>query len=218
MHTNRAGDRPRSVDNPDGLVERLPELQTDSRSKPRSGSGAEPHPLVDASVFVAALPEHDDYLRGLVWATVRDREAIDDIMQATYERAYQALPKFEGRSSLRTWLHTICFRTSIDHIRHESGRRTSSLEIVGPESQLVDATRPPVAGSPAGDPADGVAARNEALGLLERLDPEQRALLYFTAGLGYSFDEVAEIVGQPRGTVASKVSRAKERLRRGPRP
>ncbi|MEM7275500.1 MAG: RNA polymerase sigma factor [Actinomycetota bacterium] len=176
----------------------------------RAGPGS-----TGAAGFVASLFDHDDYLRGLVWAVVRDSNVVDDIMQLSYERAYRSIDRFDGRSSLRSWLHTICYRTAIDHIRHESRRPKVSLEVVG-----VD---PPVAGDGAavadgGRLDDGVLDGMEAVDLLGRLDPEQRGLLYFTAALGYSYDEVAEISGLSRGTVASKVSRAKDRLRTGGRP
>lgn len=159
----------------------------------------------DASSFVAALPEHDDYLRGLVWAVVRDPNAVDDVMQATYERAYRSLDRFDGRSSLRTWLHTICYRTAIDHIRYESRHRTVPFDAVALENEAI--TEPSITGE--------IVAGLEAFDALARLDPEQRSLLYLTAGLGYSYDDVAEIVDLPRGTVASKVNRAKEKLRKG---
>ena len=166
-----------------------------------------PPPFADAESFAEILPEHDDYLRGVVWAVVRDPDVIDDIMQATYEKAYRSVGGFDGRSSLRTWLHTICYRTAIDHIRHELRQHRVSLDVAATEA--IDPRQRSM--------SDDVDKRLVAIDVLARLDPEHRALLYFTAGLGYSYDEVAEIVGMSRGTVASKVSRAKDRLRKGVR-
>ncbi|MEM8924960.1 MAG: RNA polymerase sigma factor [Actinomycetota bacterium] len=170
-----------------------------------SPDGSPAAPFTDAASFVAALREHDDYLRGLVQAVVRDRDAVDDVMQAAYERAYRALDGFDGRSALRTWLHTICYRTAVDHIRYESSRPADSLDAA--VSPPPSATRASISGE--------IMVDLEAIDLLARLDPEQRMLLYLTAGLGHSYDDVAELVGMQRGTVASKVSRAKERLRKG---
>jgi RNA polymerase sigma-70 factor (ECF subfamily) len=171
--------------------------------RPRGEGGA--RHFADAASFAAVLPEHDDYLRGIVWAVVRDRHAIDDIMQSAYEKAYRSIATFDGRSSLRTWLHSICYRTAIDHLRYETRRRHGSLSSVGSEPRSDTHT----------ETSDEVVSAMEAADVLARLEPEQRALLYLTAGLGYSYDEVAEIVGMPRGTVASQVSRAKDRLRKG---
>ena len=49
---------------------------------------------------------------------------------------------------------------------------------------------------------------------LERLDPDARTLIMLTGVVGMSFDEAAEVTGTPRGTVASRVSRARAELRR----
>lgn len=158
-----------------------------------------------AAAFTAALREHDEYLRGVAWAVVRDANVIDDVMQMTYERAYRGRNQFDGRSALRTWLHTICYRTAVDHIRRVANQRNVPLESEsGPRPEAVTTSQ-------TGEIVVGM----EATDILRALNPEQRALLYMTAGLGYSFEEVAEIVGMKRGTVASKVSRAKAKLRRG---
>lgn len=160
----------------------------------------------DVDRFVAALREHDGYLRGLVWAVVRDSDVIDDVMQAAYEQAYRSLGTFDGRSSMRTWLHTISYRRAVDHVRYESRRRTVPLD-----DNAAAGLR-----STAAAIADHRLAAMEVVSLLDRLDSNERALLYLTAGLGYGYDEVAAIVDLPRGTVASRVSRAKDKLRKGP--
>lgn len=167
-------------------------------------SADRPAPFNDAADFVAAIREHDDYLRGVVRAVIRNPDVVDDVMQAAYERAYRALNRFDGRSALRTWLHTICYRTAVDHIRYSSSRPAVSLE-AGTHPQSV-AAQASISGE--------VMIDLEATDLLARLDPEQRMLLYLTAALGYSYDQVAEQLDMQRGTVASKVSRAKERLRK----
>jgi len=160
--------------------------------------------FADAAAFVAAVREHDGYLRGLVRAVVRNGDVVDDVMQEGYERAYRALDRFDGRSSLRTWLHTICYRAAIDYIRYDSSRPASSLDAV--------ATPPSIAAQ--ASISGEVVVDLEAIDLLARIDPEQRMLLYLTAVVGYSYDDVAALVGMNRGTVASKVGRAKERLRK----
>ena len=136
------------------------------------------HRFPDAASFASVLPQHDDYLRGIVWAVVRDPDVLDDVMQSAYEKAYRSIATFDGRSSLRTWLHSICYRTAIDHLRYESRRKHGSLESVAAEPlSLAHAEK-----------SDEVVNGMEAADVLSRLDPEQRALLYLTAGLGYSYN------------------------------
>lgn len=106
----------------------------------------------------------------------------------------------------RTWLHTICYRAAIDHLRYESRHPRTSLDALPSE--------------PVGAWAEMTQTVDDQLvaaDVMARIEPEQRALLYMAAGLGFTFDEVAEITGLNRGTVASRVSRAKDRLRGGAR-
>lgn len=156
----------------------------------------------DAHAFGSLIRTWDHDLRGVVWAVVRSNHATDDVMQNAYEKAFRAIDGFDGRASLKSWLHSICYRAAIDYVRYE-GRRShddvSELSVV-PESP--DAATQAVAGI-------------ELELAFDSLDEEQRVLLMLTAGLGYSYDEVAEIVGMPRGTVASRASRARAQLDRG---
>lgn len=154
----------------------------------------------DAPAFGSLARQWDSSLRAVVWSVVRSADATDDVMQAAYEKAFRSISGFRGGSSLKTWLHSICWRTAIDHVRYEGRRRHQPLDQVG------DVAAEASTSSAALD-------RVELASVLERLDPDVRSLLMLTAGLGYSFDEVAEIVDMPRGTVASKVGRARRSLR-----
>jgi len=161
----------------------------------------------DAAAFGALIETFDHDLRGVVWSIVRSDHATDDVMQAAYEKAFRAIRNFDGRSSLKTWLHRIAYRAAIDHLRYEGRRRHADIDDLtesGPFARL--ASTP----SSAGDVDD----RLEVEALLADLDPDQRALVMMTLGLGYTYDEAAEITDVNRGTVASKVSRAREKLRR----
>src|SRR4051812_16042438 len=71
-----------------------------------------------------------------VWrlcAVLGDRQSADDLTQETYLRAFAALHRFEGRSSLRTWLLAIARRVCADAIRSQKGRR---LALVGRDAEL----------------------------------------------------------------------------------
>ncbi len=155
----------------------------------------------DAAAFGALIRLYDSDLRGVVWNVVRNGHATDDVMQAAYEKAFRSVRQFDRRSSMKTWLHSICYRSAIDHVRYEAHRRHETLDplinVAGPDN---------VPGS--------ALARLEVDSALASLDPDQRAMLMLTAVLGYSFDETAQIVGRRRGTVASKVGRARRELRR----
>ncbi len=137
----------------------------------------------------------------MVWAVLRDGHATDDVMQAAYEKAFRSIAGFGGDSSLKTWLHSICYGCAIDHIRYEGRRRHTPLDL------LADTAGP-------SSTSDDALAHMTLADALDRLDPETRALLMMTTALGFSFDETAEVTGLARGTVASRVGRARDLLRK----
>ena len=155
----------------------------------------------DPADFGCLLRQHDRDLRGVVWSVVRDRDAVDVVIQMAYEKAFRSLGSFEARSAVKTWLHTICYRTAIDYLRYENRRRHLSLASIEQEPSNQST-------------ADAAIAGIELEQALNYIDAESRSMLTMTAGLGLTFDEVAHITGVPRGTVASKVSRARTQLRK----
>ncbi len=158
----------------------------------------------DPAAFGQLIRVWDRDLRGVAWSVVRSGPATDDVMQDAYERAFRALDRFDGRSAMKTWMHSIVYRTAIDHVRFEGRRRHDDVEGLRPVADTVDRSTPEAT----------VLGREELAGVLEDCTPEQRAMLMLTAGLGYSFDETAELLGESRGTVASRVSRARAKLSR----
>ena len=176
-----------------------------SRSLERILSSSLPAELVaracagDAVAFGAIARIVDSDLRGVVWAVLRDQHSVDDVMQAAYEKAFREIAGFQERSSLKTWLHSICYRTAIDHLRYEARRQHENVD-----TTLLESPR---------SIGDDVATRIEFAAVMDRMDPTTRTLLMLTAGFGHSYDEVAEITGIARGTVASRVARAKDKIR-----
>jgi RNA polymerase sigma-70 factor (ECF subfamily) len=142
-----------------------------------------------------------------VWrwcAHLADRQAAEDLTQETYLRALPALRRFEGRSSVRTWLLSIARRVCADHLR---SRRRRPLVLVGDDSALSDLAD---GGSTAS--ADEIAGTVAAQDVLARLNPERREAFVLTQLLGLSYAEAAEIVDCPIGTIRSRVARARADL------
>ncbi len=130
-----------------------------------------------------------------------DRQSADDLTQETYLRAFASLHRFEGRSSVRTWLLTIARRVCADAVR---SRRRRRLTLVREERDL-ELLSP----APFGDPtADGASVTD----LLARLDPDRREAFVLTQLLGLPYAEAAEVAGCPVGTIRSRVARARADL------
>jgi RNA polymerase sigma-70 factor (ECF subfamily) len=139
-----------------------------------------------------------------VWrlcASLGDRDSADDLTQETYLRAFGSLHRFEGRSSLRTWLLSIARRVCADAVR---SRRRRLLTLVRDDADLEA-----MAGS---DGADHVAESSAVADLLGRLDADRREAFVLTQLLGLSYAEAAEVAGCPVGTIRSRVARARTDL------
>jgi RNA polymerase sigma-70 factor (ECF subfamily) len=136
-----------------------------------------------------------------VWrltAALVDPGAADDLTQETFLRAFRALPGFEGRSSVRTWLLGIARRACADHLRAVVRRRRLDARLAA--QAYTDIPHP--------DPAHRLGTHD----LLRRLSEERRTAFVLTQVLGLSYAEAAAVEDVPIGTIRSRVARARDDL------
>jgi RNA polymerase sigma-70 factor (ECF subfamily) len=118
-----------------------------------------------------------------------ERSDVDELVQDTFVRAFQALHGFRGDSSLRTWLFTIERRLLLDR-RRAARRRREQAEVVEHDAATeYDALDTVV--------ADETRQRLERA--VERLSPTQREVFTLRVGEGLSYREIAEAVGTTEG-------------------
>ena len=173
---------------------RAPDQDLARRAK--RGEGAACHDMVDrysASLYRLAV--------GLV-GNAADAE---DVLQETFAGAFKALDRFEGRSSLRTWLTRILVRQAARHHRTRSRHRTVSLEAVA------ETEAGPGRGSRSGDTESD--ARMDVMAALDRLAPIHREVVVLRELQGMSYREIADVLDVPRGTVESRLFRARRMLK-----
>ena len=147
----------------------------------------------DRTALAAFVRETQDH----VWrycAYLGRGSDVGDLVQETYVRALRALPRFEGRSSARTWLLAIARRVCADSIR--AARRRRSIESLWRRDHPVE------------DPSGVV----DAGLLVQTLAPERREAFVLTQLVGLSYAEAAEVCGVPVGTIRSRIARAREDL------
>ena len=154
---------------------------------------------LDADAFVELVERHDVSHRRLAFRLLGDSGRMDDVLQEAYARAFRALPRFRGDSSLETWLYRIVYNACVDDLRR---RR---------EHETLDEWDDRLAANPTDIPTD-IAERLDLAAALASLPPELRAvvLLIDAEGLGYA--EAADVLGVPAGTVASRLNRARSHL------
>jgi RNA polymerase sigma-70 factor (ECF subfamily) len=132
-----------------------------------------------------------------------DRDAAEEVAQEASLRALAGASRFDSRASLATWLHRITVNCATDRLRDRA------REPIDPAELLARAWRPQQTPDLAAEQAELVRL---ALASLSALPEECRAAFVLTQLDGYSYDEAAAIEGQPRGTIASRVFRAKKIL------
>jgi len=150
---------------------------------------------VDSSAILAEIPRLRRYAR----AMLGDRAAADDLVQDTLERAWSRLHQWRAGSDMRAWLFGIMHNLRIDQLRRP---RLSAHSIDADDFDVP--TR---------------ATQNDQLELrdiesaLSRLPDEQREVLLLVALEEMSYADIAAMLGIPAGTVMSRLSRGRERLR-----
>lgn len=151
---------------------------------------------MDSRAIIAELPRLRRYAR----AMLGDRAAADDLVQDTLERAWSRLAQWRPGSDLRAWLFGIMHNLRVDQLRR-GGLATTSLDE---------------------DEAGNVPVRATQSDLLEVMDlesalcqlpEEQRQILLLVALEEMSYADIAALLGIPVGTVMSRLSRGRERLR-----
>ena len=140
-----------------------------------------------------------------------DGEAAADACQDAFLKAYRAIAQYRG-GSFKSWLLRIVTNTCYDQIRYKGRRPANSLEEItenpGPDSvKLVNGSE---------RPEDRV-MRDELSDLIQmgigQLPEDQRIVLVLSDVQNFTYQEIAEIIDQPLGTVKSRLSRGRRKLR-----
>jgi len=156
----------------------------------------------DRDAFVELMGTYDRRLRSLAYRLLDDRDAMVDAMQDVYVKAFRALPAFEGRSSVSTWLYRITYTTCLDYIERRRQAPWEYNDADPPSLRLVP------------DPADEVVVRADLAAALRSLSSEARAAVLMVDRDGYDYRSTAAALGIPMGTLASRLSAARAALRR----
>jgi len=161
----------------------------------------------DHGAFHALVDRHAKVLFRTALSLSSTRSDAEDLVQETFAGAYKSLPRFDGRSSVRTWLTRILMRRAADAWRSGACRRgTIRLDEEGPAT--------PESPRSAGTSTVAVDRKLDVHQMLQRLAPEHREILTLRELSGLSYAEIAQTLNVPQGTVESRLYRAREELRR----
>jgi RNA polymerase sigma-70 factor (ECF subfamily) len=178
------------------------------------------------TIDVAELEAHRPSLIGHCYRMLGSATDAEDAVQETIVRAWRSLDRFEGRSSLRTWLHRIATNVCLDAVS-DSSRRFRPMEelpagTIRSPLESLDRTHwlepiPDAHAIPADSDPHETAVLRQSIRLafvaaLQQLPPRQRAALLLTEVLGWSAAEAAECLETSVGSVNSALQRARATL------
>ena len=171
----------------------------------------------DKTAFDLLARKYQHKLAKLISRYVRDRREVEDVTQEALIKAYRAIGGFRGESAFYTWLYRIAVNTAKNYLESQ-GRRPpgSDMEIEGAE--LIES------GEGLRDQAtpERQMLTNEIATtvhrVLEHLPPDLRTAITLREIEGMSYEEIAEVMDCPIGTVRSRIFRAREAIDQELRP
>jgi RNA polymerase sigma-70 factor (ECF subfamily) len=175
----------------------------------------------EVSAFEMLVVKYQRRIERLISRMVRDADLVQDIAQETFIRAYRALPQFRGDSAFYTWLYRIAVNTAKkalverkrDPLVNESALLSSEdgEEPSRVENELSDGSTP-----------DAVLASKEIAATvnaaIDALSEDLRQAIVLREIEGLSYEEIADVMNCPIGTVRSRIFRAREAIATKLRP
>ena len=165
----------------------------------------------DKGAFDLLVLKYQHKIVNLVMRYVRDPELALDITQEAFIKAYRALPRFRGDSAFYTWMYRIAVNTAKNHLAAQRRRPMDvELDLQDPEqydlhSKLKETDTP-----------EGVTLRNELKETVERaisaLPEDLRTAIILRELEGMSYEEIAQTMECPVGTVRSRIFRARDAI------
>ena len=164
----------------------------------------------DLRAFDLLVLKYQGRIGALVSRYIADAGEVEDVTQEAFIKAYRALSKFRGDSAFYTWLYRIAANAAKNHLVAKGRRPGADATIedaeVFDDGGLVSETTSPEAMAM----GDELAAVVEQA--LQSLPEELRAALTLRELEGLSYDDIAEVLGCPVGTVRSRIFRAREAI------
>jgi len=172
----------------------------------------------DKRAFDLLVSKYQRKIFRLLSRLIRDSGEIEDVAQEAFIKAYRALPNFRGESAFYTWLYRIAINTAKNHLVAQGRRAPTSTEAEVEEAENFD-------------DADGLRDVNTPDAVLmsrqvgdavnraiDRLPEDLRTAIVLRELEGLSYEEIAESMNCPIGTVRSRIFRAREAIANELRP
>jgi RNA polymerase sigma-70 factor (ECF subfamily) len=156
----------------------------------------------DPAAFHALVDRYAHSLFALAVSLSGNIADAEDMVQETFTGAFRGLGGFQGRASVKTWLSRILVRQAARHLRYARRRKATFVPLEAtPDAAMAAASSHP-----------GADTRMDVMAAIRSLSPEHQGVIVLRELEGLSYDEMAEVLQIPRGTVESRLFRARRAL------
>ena len=172
----------------------------------------------DKKAFDLLVLKYQRKIMRLVSRMVRDQAEIEDVTQEAFIKAYRALPQFRGESAFYTWLYRIAINTARNWLASNQRRPSSPSEFQNEEGETFNETDNLTDNN---NPESELASREIAETVnatIESLPEDLRTAIVLREIEGMSYEDIAQTMNCPIGTVRSRIFRAREAIAAKLRP
>jgi len=168
----------------------------------------------DVAAFEELISSYQKKIFNLAYRMLGNINDADDLAQETFIRVFKSISNFKGESSFSTWIYRIATNVCLDELRKRKNKKAVSLddEIKVDDGEI---KRQIESDSPL---PDEIAEREELRLLVKHaisdLPEEQRLIISLRDIQGLSYDEIAQVLDCPSGTVKSRINRARQALKK----
>jgi RNA polymerase sigma-70 factor, ECF subfamily len=166
----------------------------------------------DQDAFAALVDRYQDKIYNLAYRMTGNREEAEDVAQETFLHTYRALDTFRLEERFSPWIYKIASNLCLDRLRKQRHPVVSLDEPVGPDGdmpqQVADWSNSP------DRVYETTEIREDTQEAISSLPPKYKMVVVLRHVQDLSYDEIANILGIPQGTVKTRLFRAREILRR----
>ena len=197
-----------------------------SQTWPRNPNADEDAALVeralneDLAAFEQLVTRYQDKITGFAARMLSDRDEAEDVAQEVFIKAYRHLESFRGASSFSTWLYRITTNLCIDRVRAKKRRPQSAYSLDEPIDREEDSGKREIADltfEPSGQ-IERDELRLQVRQTMAEMPEKQRSVLVMCDLQGMAYEEIAQVLGCPIGTVKSRLFHARADLARRLKP
>ena len=165
----------------------------------------------DKRAFDLLFSRYQHKIVSLVGRYLRDAQDVEDVTQEAFIKAFRALPRFRGESAFYTWLYRIAINTAKNHLVARS-RRPPGVDVDIEDAEFMDGTDM----LKESESPEAALARDELSAeinlAISQLPDDLRSAVTLREFDGLTYEQIAEIMDCPVGTVRSRIFRAREAI------